>query len=253
MFIIVFLVKPLDHLREGAYKPPGLLEFWGHTQYGGNGGEVGFIYKENEALFNERLNDYLKQKDIAVTSPAVEEEFKRDEVRRFITREPHRWVLLQAKKVFYTFGIMPQRDGLTMLVTGRVNVGWVWAAILLQLPFIFLIILFLLTVDIKWKDIVLPPGFRFLLYLLGIYLVGAISVYGAYAERYRIVAMVTFIIPVTAINIDRLKQLFKPEKRKELIIRLSFIALVGLVWCYQAYEALIMHRERYFQALEKIN
>lgn len=253
VFVVVFLVKPLDHLREGAYKPPGLLEFWGHTKYGGSGGEVGFIYKENEELFNERLNEYLRQNDIAAASPEVEEGFKRYEVRRFITKEPHRWVLLQAKKVFYTFGIMPQRDGLTMLMTGRVNIGWVLAAFLLQLPFIFLIILFLLTVDIKWKDIALPSGFRFMLYLLGIYLVGAISVYGAYAERYRVVAMVAFIIPVTAINIDRLKQLFKPGRRKELIIRLSFIALVGMVWCYQAYEALILHRERYFQALDKIN
>jgi hypothetical protein len=252
LFLLVFVVKPLDFLREGEYHPQHAIEFWGHTPYGGNGGEVGFIYKENEELFNERLDEYLLENNIREATPSVVEEFKSYEVKRFITREPHKWILLQVKKVLYTFGIMPQRDGLTMLMTGQAHVGWVFAAVLLQAPFLLIMILFLLTVDINIKSITSLPGYKLLLYLLGLYLISAISVYATWAERYRVVAMVAFIIPVIAINIDNIKKLFHRDNRKELIIRLSFVALMILVWGCQAYDAMVIHRERYFEALEKI-
>ncbi len=252
LFTLVFVVKPLDVFREGEYHPQHVIEFWGHTPYGGNGGEVGFIYKENEELFNDRLNQYLRENNISEATPSVVEEFKSHEVRRFITREPHKWILLQVKKVLYTFGIMPQRDGLTMLMTGKAQVGWVFAAVLLQAPFLLIMILFLLTVDINLKSITSFPGFKLLLYLLGLYLILAISVYATWAERYRVVAMVAFIIPVIAINIDNIKKLLHRDNRKELIIRLSFVALMIVIWGFQAYDALVIHSERYFEALEKI-
>lgn len=253
LFILVFVVKPLDFFREGDHRPPHLIEFWGHTPYGGNGGEVGFIYRENEELFNERLDEYLLENNINEATPSVVEEFKSHEVRRFITREPHKWIFLQVKKVLSTFGIMPQRDGLTMLMTGKAHVGWVSAAVLLQAPFLLIMVLFLLTVDIKITSITSLPGYKFLLYLMGLYLISAISVYSTWAERYRIVVMVAFIIPVIAINIENLKKLFRRDNRKEMIIRLSFVALMILIWGCQAYEALVIHGERYIQALELIN
>lgn len=148
---------------------------------------------------------------------------------------------------------MPQRDGLTMLMTGKVSVGWMSAAVLLQAPFLLIMVLFLLTVDIKIKSITGLPGFKFLLYLMGLYLISAISVYSTWAERYRIVAMVAFIIPVIAINIENVKKLFRRDNRKEMIIRLSFVAFMILVWGCQAYGALVIHKERYIQALELIN
>jgi hypothetical protein len=252
IFGIVFVIRPLDYLREGEYKPPGTLEFWGHTPYGGNGGEVGFIYEENERLFNERLGAYADERNITEITPSVTEEFKRYEVRRFITREPHRWLFLQVKKVLYTFGSMPQRDGLTMLYTGKMPLGWVASAIILQVPFMLILGLFIFTVDIRLKYLTGLPGYYFLITLLGLYLISAVSIYAAYAERYRIVVMVAFIIPVTAVNIDHLRQLTLREKRGELMIRLSFAVFMALVWSYQAYEALVIHHDRYFQALERI-
>lgn len=252
LYVLVFIMKPLDVFREGEYHPQRVLEFWGHTPYGGNGGEVGFIYKENEELFNKRLDAYLHENNIREATPSVVEEFKSYEVKRFITKEPHRWIFLQVKKVLYTFGVMPQRDGLTMLVTGRAPVGWVTAAILLQVPFLLIMTLFLLTVNIRLKSINSLPGYKFLLYLLGLYLITAISIYATWAERYRIVAVVAFIIPVIAINIDNIRELFDRNNRKELIFRLSMIAFMVLVWGYQAYEALVIHRERYFEALERM-
>lgn len=252
LFVLVFIMKPLDVFREGGYHPQRVIEFWGHTPYGGNGGEVGFIYKENEELFNKRLDAYLHENNISEATLAVVEEFKSYEVRRFITKEPHRWLILQLKKVLYTFGIMPQRDGFTMLMTGKATVGWVPAAVFLQVSFLLLIILFLLTVDIQIKSINGLPGYIFLIYLMGLYLISAISVYATWAERYRTVAMVAFIIPVIAINIDNIKKLSHRHNRKELIIRLFFVGFMILVWGWQAYEALVIHRERYFEALEKI-
>jgi hypothetical protein len=252
LFVLVFIIKPLDVFREGAYHPQRILEFWGHTPYGGNGGEVGFIFKENEELFNKRLEAYLHENNISEATPSAVEDFKSYEVRRFITKEPHRWLFLQLKKVLYTFGVMPQRDGLTMLVRGRAPVGWVTAAVLLQVPFFLILILFLLTVDIRPKDINILPGYKLLLYLLGLYLITGISIYATWAERYRIVEVVAFIIPVIAINIDTLNGLFKPGNRKELRIRLLMIAFMIIVWGYQAFEALVIHRDRYFQALERI-
>lgn len=252
VFTIVFIARPLDLLREGEYSPPGMLEFWGHTPYGGNGGEVGFIYEENEALFNQRLGEYVNERSIAEITPSVIEEFQRFETRRFITQEPLKWIFLQVRKVLYTFGVMPQRDGLTMLMTGKAEVGWVAAAILLQAPFMFLMILFMLTFDLKIKDIFSLPGYKFLLYLLGLYLIAAVSVYGAWAERYRVVVMMAFIIPVIAINIDNLKRLILRANRRELTVRLSLVALLLFAWGYQAYEALVIHRERYFDAIDRI-
>ncbi|MBE0676491.1 MAG: hypothetical protein IH591_17690 [Bacteroidales bacterium] len=252
LFALVFVIRPLDLLREGDYSPPGMLEFWGHTPYGGNGGEVGFIYEENEALFNKRLDEYVNDRDIEEVTTSVIEEFKKYETRRFISQEPHRWIFLQVRKVLYTFGIMPQRDGLTMLMTGRVQVGWVMATVLLQAPFLLLMILFVLTFDLKINEIFNLPGYKFLLYLLGLYLVAAVSVYGAWAERYRVVVMMGFIIPVIAINIGNLKRIICRNNRKELTIRLFLAGLLLLSWGYQAYEALVIHRDRYFDAIDKI-
>jgi len=194
----------------------------------------------------------VNERNIQEVTPLVIDDFQRYETRRFITREPHRWVFLQVKKVLYTFGVMPQRDGLTMLMTGRAEVGWIPAAIILQTPFMLLMILFIFTFDLRIKEIFSLPGHRFLLYLLGFYLIAAVSVYGAWAERYRVVVMMAFIIPVIAINSGNLKRLIDRHNRKELTIRLFLAALLLLSWGYQAFEALVIHRDRYFNAIDKI-
>lgn len=252
VFLTLFVIKPLDHFREGDYRPPSALEFWGHTTYGGNGGEVGFIYIENEERFNSRLEAYGAERGLPDITPEIVDAFKASEVRRFIRTTPHKWLFLQIKKVFYTFGIMPQRDGLTMLMTGRAPLTLVPSAILLQVPFLLIIILFIMTVDVNLHQIFSLPGKVFLTYLLGLYLVAAISVYGAWAERYRIVAMMAFIIPVIGVNIGRLKTLVERDKRKELLIRLSFVLFMLVIWGIQGYEALVIHRERYLGAIDKI-
>ncbi len=252
VFMTVFVIKPLDHFREGEYTPPAALEFWGHTTYGGNGGEVGFIYSENEKRFNDRLEAYADERGLSDITPEVIDAFKASEVRRFMTTTPHKWIFLQVKKVFYTFGIIPQRDGLTMLMTGRAPLTLVPSAILLQIPFLLIIVLLIMTVDINLHRIFSVHGKVFLTYLLGLYLVAAISVYGAWAERYRIVAVIAFIIPVIGVNIGRLKTLVGRDGRKELMIRLFFVVLMVIIWGLQAYEALVIHKERYLGAIDRI-
>lgn len=252
IFLTLFVAKPLDHFRDGEYSPPAMLDFWGHTTYGGNGGEVGFIYKENEDLFRSRFEAYAEERGLSAGTPGLEDEFKAAEVHRFIRATPHKWLFLQVKKVLYTFGIMPQRDGLTMLMNGRTNLSLVPSAILLQVPFLLIIVLFIMTADVNLRRIFNLPGNLFLTYLLGLYLIAAISVYGAWAERYRIVAMTAFVIPVVGVNLGRLRTLVRREGRKELLIRLSLVVLLVFAWGYQAFEALVIHHDRYFSAIEKI-
>ena len=79
------------------------------------------------------------------------------------------------------------------------------------------------------------------------------SVYGAWAERYRVVVMMAFIIPVIAIKHEQpSKDSPSGSARKELAVRLSLVALLLFAWGYQAYEALVIHRERYFDAIDRI-
>jgi len=245
LFFFVFVLNPLDGLREGEFKPESPVSFWGHTMYGGNGGEVGFIYKENEELFNERLKEFAREKGYDATDESVILLFRKHEVRRFITEEPHKWALLQIRKVLYTFGAVPQRDALTMLVTGKIKMNWVAASGLLQISFALIIFLFLLTADTGRKAFFEPAGTRFFIYLFSVYLLGAICFYAAYSERYRIVSIVATFIPVIAINSHRLIEV----RNYRSVIRIILVLFILAVWAYQVYEALIIHSERYFKAL----
>jgi hypothetical protein len=236
-------------LREGEFSTKRSISFWGHTFYGGNGGEVGFIYKENEELFNKRLLLYSESNNIDSITSEVINDFKTYEVHRFIRQEPHKWVFLQVKKFFYTFGVIPQRDGLQMLVTGKIKMHWLFAAAILQIPYLILIFLFVMSLDLSFKTIFDLKNYKFFIYLLGAYLIGAICIYAAYQERYRPVVFVTMIIPIIAINYRQL--ISKPVIYKGLWPKLLFFLIFILVWVYQLYEAFFIHSDRYFNALQK--
>jgi hypothetical protein len=245
LFFFVLVVNPWSGLREGDFKPESTISFWGHTMYGGNGGEVGFIYKENEELFNKKLKEFARERGYNTIDESVILLFKEHEVRRFITEEPHKWILLQIRKVLYTFGAVPQRDALTMLVTGKIKMSWIAASGILQFSFALIIILFLLTADLRIKDLFEPAGNKFFIYLFSVYLLGAICFYSAYSERYRIVSIVATFVPVITINSRRLLEISNYRNR----IRISLLVFILAVWAYQIYEALVIHSDRYFKAL----
>lgn len=223
--------------------------FWGQTDYGGLGGEVGFIFPENEKRYNERFKQYIIENKIDTITPKVVNQFRSSEVKRFITKEPHKWIFLLIKKTFYTFGSVPQKDGLLMLYDGKIKMPWAVSAFILQLSFAVILIMFLMTVDLNYKNII-NDKYRRIIYFLGIYLIGGICVFSAYQERYRPVIFVCFFIPVIAINFGKFKNLLHKENRRELIIRLIIISLLLAVWAYQAYEALYIYHDRYFKVVQ---
>ena len=251
LFLLTFIIKPIDKLREGEVKLQAVA-FWGHTFYGGHGGEVGFIYQKNEDLFYKNLKEYALRKNIDSITPAVIEDFQSFEVKRLITREPHKWVFLEFKKFFYTFGSVPPRDDLEMLSTGKIKLPWWVASAIIQVPMVFLIFLFILTMDFNFMNLIKKKSEKLFIYLIGAYLISGICFYATYAERYRPIVFVIAIIPIIATNIRNLKTLFLKEKRTNLYIRLLIISLFISIWIYQAYEAIVLDADRYFGALDTI-
>ncbi len=255
LFAIIFVVKPINMFRESmpserefGVKSVVRLSFWGHTMYGGHGGEATFVYEENEELFNNRLQAYAQANDLDPEERSVKSRFMRYEVNRFVTQEPHKWLFLQGKKFFYTFGIVPIRDGLQMLSTGRLRMHWLMSALILQAPYLFIVLLFLLTVDINLKKYLNEPH-KQIIYLFGLYLVTGICFYATYQERYRLVVVLLLFIPVISLNIHNMKHIF--VSKVSIIIRVMLLMLFISVWTYQGYEALVLHRDRYFSALNK--
>ena len=252
-FIILYLVlvvwSPSDLVRESTGVPSSPF-FWGHTMYGGKGGENGFIYQKNEDLYNKRLKEYVAENKIDTIDINVITNFRNNEVSRFIREEPHKWVFLQIKKFFNTFGSVPQRDGLIMLMKGKLRMHWILSAALLQIPFILIIFLFILCMDYKTKTFLTLSNYKFFVYILGFYLITATCFYIGTMERYRVVVLVLFLIPVIAINRKKLKTLFLSENRKELFVRLFFICVFIAVWIYQAYVALFLEADRYFKVVQ---
>lgn len=247
-FFIVMKLNPYKMFNSG-YIDESSTVFWGHTFYGGLGGEVGFIFPENEKRYNEKFKQYLIENNIDSSSPGVSDQFKWSEVKSLILHEPHKWLFLQAKKTFYTFGSVPQKDGLLMLYQGKTKMPWMLSALILQLSYAIILIMFLLSVDINYKNI-FQDSHKRIIYLLGSYLFGGICIFSAYQERYRPVIFVCFFIPVIAINFNKLKYILHKENRRELIIKLIIILILLAVWIYQAYEALYIYHDRYFKVVE---
>jgi hypothetical protein len=158
-------------------------------------------------------------------------------------------VYLQIKKIFYTFGSVPQKDGLLMLYRGKINLPWALSALLLQMSYALIVILFILSVDLNPKEI-LRDKYKRIIYFLGLYLIGGICVFSAYQERYRPVILICFFIPVIAMNFNKYKEILLKENRRELTIKLFILFILISVWIWQAYEALYIYHDRYFKVLE---
>ena len=153
------------------------------------------------------------------------------------------------KKVFYTFGSVPQKDGLLMLYKGKVKMPWLISTLVIQLSYALITIMFLITVDLNIKKIFRDKHKR-IIYFIGLYLIGGICIFSAYQERYRPVIFMCFFIPVIAVNLDRFKNILLKENRRELIIKLVIILILFTVWIYQAYEALYIYHDRYFKVIQ---
>lgn len=247
-FILLFFFNPYK-MYNSAYIDNTEALFWGHTLYGGHGGEAAFLFPENKDRFDQRLNEFMASNHYEKATREVMDKFETEEIINFVKSEPHKWILLQFKKVFFTFGVVPERDGLIMLIKGKLKMHWIVAALLLQLPYSFILLLFILCLDLSYKGI---RGNRYkqVLYILGLYLISGICLFGPYQERYRPVVFVCIFIPVIALNFPRLKTIFRRENRRELFAKIFMLLVLLSVWMYQVYEVFFVYQDRYFKAIQ---
>ncbi|MCX6253722.1 MAG: hypothetical protein NTV31_04505 [Bacteroidia bacterium] len=131
------------------YKPEGDtiandFIFFGHTDYGGDGGEGSFILPGNKIRYEEAWTIYCKQHGI--TGPTVKDRnrFQLLEIKKFIIHHPLKWVGLQFTKFFRTFGVVPETTSFKVLYTGLFK-GSLWlTSIIVVAPVALIILMFIL-------------------------------------------------------------------------------------------------------------
>jgi hypothetical protein len=247
-FIILFAFNPYKMFNSYYIDNTETL-FWGHTLYGGLGGEAAFLFPENVERYNKRLKEFSERNHLDTITRESLNNFEFEEIKTFVKSEPHKWALLQLRKIVYTFGAVPERDGLLMLYKGKIHMHWIVAVLLLQLPYSLILILFLLCIDLNFMEII-HNRYKRIFYSFGLYLLAGICFFGPYQERYRPVIFVCFFIPIIAMNFKGIKSLFERKNRRELIVKIIFVLIVLSIWIYQAYEALVIYHDRYFKVIQ---
>ncbi|MCJ7483191.1 MAG: hypothetical protein MUO31_09525 [Thermodesulfovibrionales bacterium] len=245
-------------LPQGNYKNKNIVsvndfKFYGHTLYGGNGGEGAFIYKENEIRYKKKLAEFMNEHHYDVVTVQVRNEFQSKEIKKFISRTPHKWLWLQVRKVAYTFGIVPIRDSLELLTTGKLPLKWYLSAVIIQVPYLFILLIFVILLVLFFNVADFKNAKLFFMILVLFYLLAATCLYGHYQERYRHVVILAGILPVAAFYfsrfIDRSSQ--KPIAHGRYILLILILAIVFAHWGYQAYNVLVIHKERYIKAVNQ--
>jgi hypothetical protein len=81
--------------------------FFGHTDYGGDGGEGSFIYSQNKKRYEVAYSEYCSKNNITEPTAKQRNNFQLHEIKKFITNHPLKWIGLQFTKFFRTFGVVP--------------------------------------------------------------------------------------------------------------------------------------------------
>jgi hypothetical protein len=215
--------------------------FFGHTDYGGDGGEGSLVYPENEERYNENFRKYLDNNNI--TNPELNDinKFQEQEIVKFITRHPFRWIGLQFKKFTHTFGVVPESSSFRVLYTGILKENLWLTSIIVTAPVASFLLLFIQLFNI---NLLKKPGegsasdkrglqVKYIYLLLLLYYIVAICFFGHYQERYRMPVMVIFLLPLTAIFISgfRLSQYLR---RPDCYFRQALTVVVLTIWILQA-------------------
>ncbi len=118
--------------------------FFGHTDYGGDGGEGSFVYPENKIRYETAFADYCRTKSISSPGTNDYNSFQKEEMYKFITHHPLKWVNLQFTKFFRTFGVVPETSSFKVLYTGLFK-GRLWlTSFVVVAPVALIIIAFIL-------------------------------------------------------------------------------------------------------------
>jgi hypothetical protein len=241
--------------------------FFGHTDYGGDGGEGAFIYPENRARYDEAWQDYRIRNNLNEPTIGDRNRFQILEIKRFIFQHPFKWTELQFTKFFRTFGVVPESTSFKILYTGLLK-GNLWlTSIIVVAPVALIILLFIIFFNFPalrqlYNASTQQPatsnqqpnsnksGFLFIYLILFIYYILATIFFGQYQERYRLPVMVVFIIPMLGYFIAAFDHKNFLNKGS-LIIKGLVIVLFLIVWIFQAKKA-IRNEERLENAIESV-
>lgn len=249
-FVLMFAALKLFPLSNYSLKnrvTPNNFRFFGHTLYGGDGGEGAFIYERNQLLYENKLKAYLKDNKIDSVNTKVINRFQMHEINQFIRTHPDKWFLLQIRKIVYTFGIVPIKDSLTLLSKGKLNIGFFPSIVLIQIPFVIIMLLFISLVSLGFRLKDLLKTDKLFLYITFIYLIGATCLYGHYQERYRIVVIMAVMIPFICIYGVEFWKNFQNQaiSKTRYAVSLILVLAVLLFWGLQSYNALVLNASRF--------
>lgn len=259
---IVLIVGTILFLLTGIYSRPedhpiaNDFIFFGHTDYGGDGGEGSFVYHENEVRYNKALSEWCEKNNI--TQPGTNEinRFQKDEVIKYITHSPFSWIRLQFTKFFRTFGVVPETTSFKVLYSGLLKDNLWLTSIIVVAPVAIIILLFIFFFNCTARPQDHKPHTAHLGYFLYIYLLLflyylIVTIFlGQYQERYRLPLMVVFVIPMLGYFIATFnKDQFL--KKTSLIIKGAVIVLFLTVWTFQTKKAL-GNKQRFQNAIESV-
>jgi hypothetical protein len=273
ILVLILLAGILLIKASGIYKKPGgnavanNFVFFGHTDYGGEGGEGSFILPENEVRYDEAWTIYCERNGINKPTIKDRNSFQLLEIKKFITHHPLKWTGLQFTKFFRTFGVVPESTSFKILYTGLLK-GNLWlTSIVVVLPIAIIILLFILSFNLTALKNLLTinsrktldrrtarlrnrkiNSFLYIYFLLFIYYILATIFIGQYQERYRMPVIVCFIIPLVSIFLSNFS--LKDFLRKPgIYIRSAMTILFIAIWIFQAKSA-ISNTERLNNAIE---
>lgn len=239
--------------------------FFGHTEYGGDGGEGSFVYPENEERYIRAWNDYLLAHDLKNPDLKDRNRFQVFEIKKFILHQPHKWIRLQFTKFFRTFGIVPESTSFKILYTGICKSDIGLTAIIVVVPVALIIVSFLLFFDYQKiktcfslfhrKEDVSEgkvdngkTAFMYVYALLFFYYVFITVFLGHYQERYRLPVIVLFVVPFLAYFISGFDR-NQLHNKISMSIKGICLLLFLIIWIFQATNA-IRNQERLRDAIE---
>ena len=123
--------------------------FFGHTDYGGDGGEGAFIYPENKARYDQAWQEYCLINNLDKPSVKDRNRFHILEVKNFIFHHPVKWAGLQFTKFFRTFGVVPESTSFKILYTGLLKEKLWLTSIIVVIPVALIILLFIIFFDLQ--------------------------------------------------------------------------------------------------------
>lgn len=242
--------------------------FFGHTNYGGDGGEGSFVYPENKIRYDNELAAWCAKNNIRQIDGNDRNKFQREEIFKFVSKSPLAWIKLQFKKLFRTFGVVPETTSFMILYTGLAK-GNLWlTSIFVVTPVALIILLFIAFFNVSaLKKLLifhdkelqnqnsrveynLNKHFLYVYFLLFFYYIIATVFFGQYTERYRLPVMVIFIIPLLSYFISAWEQK-QFLNRIDLSVKGIIIVLLLTIWVFQAKNAL-SEKERLNNAIESV-